>query len=130
MEKQERSRIGLSFIIGIAGAYFLSKSLTNMGFYFGLDEITSATNSRYLMSVLSGLITGIVVILIPKAQKLRALFFVVGSLLLMDGVAYFSTAMPIAEMINRMIVTIFLMISGLITFLFLRITKGNKSSIG
>lgn len=100
-----------------------------MGFYFGLDEITSATNSRYLMSVLSGLITGIVIILIPKTQKLRALFFVVGSLLLMDGVAYFSTAMPIAEMINRMIVTIFLMISGLITFLILRITRGNKSSI-
>jgi len=130
MEKQERSRIGLSFITGIAGAYFLSKSLTNMGFYFGLDEITSATNSRYLMSVLSGLITGIVVILIPKTQKLRALFFVVGSLLLMDGVAYFSTAMPITEMINRMIVSIFLMVSGLITFFILRITKGNKSAIG
>ena len=125
MEKQERSRIGLSFIVGIIGAYFLSKSLTNMGFYFGLDEFTSTTNTRYLMSILTGLIIGAVVILIPKTQKIRALIFVIGSLLLMDCVAYFSTEMPIGEMINRMLVTISLSFSGLITFF---IHKSFKSS--
>ncbi|MGB0346300.1 MAG: hypothetical protein ACPGGA_02370 [Balneolaceae bacterium] len=117
MEKQERSKIGLSFIIGIIGAYFLSKSLTNMAYSFGLDELTSATNARYLMSLLSGIITGAIVVIIPNESKFRALAFVVGSLLLMDTVAYFGTAMPISDMINRMLVTIALSISGLITFL-------------
>lgn len=88
-----------------------------MAYSFGLDELTSATNARYLMSLLSGIITGAIVVIIPNESKFRALAFVVGSLLLMDTVAYFGTAMPISDMINRMLVTIALSISGLITFL-------------
>lgn len=129
MEKHERSRIGLSFIIGIVGAYFLSKSLTNMGYSFGLDEITSATNVRYLMSLLAGAITGILVVIVPKESKFRALAFVVGSLLLMDTVAYFGTAMPVSDMINRMLVTVALSITGFITFLvFKYILKTNTKN--
>lgn len=121
MEKRERSRIGLSFIVGLAGAYFLSVSLTNMGYYFGLDEITTATNARYLMNILAGFLTGIVTVLIPqKSSKLRALLFVVGSIIFMDTVAYFSTAMPISDMINRFLVSISLGISGSLTLLILK----------
>jgi uncharacterized membrane protein len=121
MEKRERSRIGLSFIVGLAGAYFLSVSLTNMGYYFGLDEITTATNARYLMNILAGFLTGIATVLIPqKSSKLRALLFVVGSIIFMDTVAYFSTAMPISDMINRFLVSISLGISGSLTLLILK----------
>ncbi|MCR9131626.1 MAG: hypothetical protein NXI08_03595 [bacterium] len=121
MEKRERSRIGLSFIVGLAGAYFLSVSLTNMGYYFGLDEITTATNARYLMNILAGFITGVATVLIPqKNSKLRALLFVVGSIIFMDTVAYFSTAMPISDMINRFLVSISLCISGSLTLLILK----------
>ena len=88
-----------------------------MGYAFGLDEFTSATNARYLMSLLAGAMTGRVVVILPRESKIRALAFVVGSLLLMDTVAYFGTAMPIVEMVNRMLVTLSLSITGLITFL-------------
>jgi uncharacterized membrane protein len=130
LEKQERSKIGLSFILGIIGAYFLSKSLTNMAYSFGLDEIISATNARYLMSLLAGAITGIVVVVIPKDSKFRALAFVIGSLLLMDTVAYFGTAMPIIEIVNRMLVTIALSISGAVTFLIFKyLIKPRKEAV-
>lgn len=126
MEKNERSRIGVSFVIGLAGAYFLSKSLVNMGFYFGLDDLTTATNARYLMSLLAGAITGVAVVLIPKSRKVRALIFVVGSLLVMDSIAYFSTAMPISDMINRMLVTIALSLFGALSLLMLKLFSPKK----
>ncbi len=91
-----------------------------MAYAFGLDEFTSATNARYLMSLLAGAITGSLVVIIPKQSKFKALAFVLGSLLLMDTVAYFGTAMPVSEMINRMLVTVALSISGLITLLVFR----------
>ncbi|MBO6793157.1 MAG: hypothetical protein JJ895_04550 [Balneolaceae bacterium] len=116
MEKRERSRIGLSFLTGLAGAYFLSDSLTNMGYYFGLDEITSATNARYLMNILAGIITGVATVFIPqKSSQLRALVFVVGSLILMDTVAYLSTSMPISDMINRFLVSTSIAVTGGLT---------------
>ena len=100
-----------------------------MGYQFGLDEITTATNARYLMSLLAGLITGIVVVIIPKEGKLRALIFVIGSLLLMDTVAYLGTPMPIIELINRMLVTAALSISGGLTFLFFKFVIKPKKSV-
>jgi hypothetical protein len=124
MEKRERSRIGLSFIVGLVGAYFLSTSLTNMGYYFGLDEVTTATNARYLMNILAGIITGMATVFIPqKSSRLRALLFVFGSLIVMDTIAYLSTEMPISDMINRFLVSISLGITGGITLLLLRMIK-------
>jgi len=120
IEKTERSKIGLSFVTGLIGAYFLSDSLFNLGLYFGLDEITSTTNVHYLTSIATGVITGLLVVIIPKTQKFRALLFVVGSLLLMDTIAFFGTAMPISDLINRMLLTAALSITGLITYLILK----------
>ena len=117
LENQERSRIGLSFIFGIIGAYFFSKSLTNFAHYVGLLEVMSSTNTGYLMSILAGLITGIGVVIIAQDHKLKTLIFVIGSLCTMDVVAYISTAMPINDLINRMLVTLALSTSGLSSYL-------------
>ncbi len=98
-----------------------------MAYSFGLDELTTATNASYLMSLLAGLITGVAVIIIPKEKKLKALVFVIGSLLLMDTVAYFGTEMPINDLVNRMLVTIALSISGIISFLITRFLLKSKT---
>lgn len=97
-----------------------------MAYTFGLDEITSATNARYLMSLFAGAITGISVVVVPKEQKLKALLFVVGSLLLMDTVAYLGTQMPVSEIINRMLVNSALSITGAITLLLFKLFKNTK----
>lgn len=95
-----------------------------MGYYFGLDEVTTATNARYLMNILAGIITGMATVFIPqKSSRLRALLFVFGSLIVMDTIAYLSTEMPISDMINRFLVSGSLGITGGITLFLLKVVR-------
>lgn len=116
MAAPKKSRMGLGFLTGMLGAYIFSVVFVRLGMAAGLDSIFSYTNAEYLMNILAGLFTGILTVYISKERRLRILLYVFGTLMVMDHVAFFSTAMPLADMIDRMMVNFSLLISGLITY--------------
>ncbi len=129
MEKNDNSNIGISFIIGIIGAFFLPKSLSNVSFFFGFAEYISANNGDYLLSIISGVIVGSLVVSIPKKSSLKTLMYVFGSLLLMNTVAYFGGTISEIEIIRRWVVTFSILCSGLLIYsinYFLRRKKLNE----
>lgn len=118
-EAKSKSRMGLGFLIGVLGAYFFVEGFVRIGYWIGLYELTSTTNMNYLMSIASGFTTGILTVVISKERQLRILFFVVGTLLTMDHIAFFSnTDFSIARMINRMMIDFSILVGGFLTYFF------------
>ena len=122
--------MGLSFLVGFLGAYIIVEGIVKVGYSLELNTFTSPTNFGYLMSILSGIITGILTVSISKERQLRILFYVVGSLFLMDAIGYLSNEnFSIARMINRMLIDSSVLISGIITYFFItKILKVNKET--
>ncbi len=116
-EAKNKSRMGLGFLVGILGGYFVVEVFVRLGYSIGLYELTSKTNMNYLISIASGLATGILTVFISKERQLRILLFVVGSLLIMDHIAFFSnTNFSLSRMINRMLIDFSLLFGGLIVY--------------
>ena len=116
MAAPKKSKMGLGFLTGFLGAYIFSVVFVRLGGAIGLDTALSVTNAGYLMNIAAGLFTGFLTVYISKERRLRILLYVFGSLMVMDHIAFFSTAMPLADMIDRMMVDFSLLISGLITY--------------
>lgn len=114
--------MGLGFLTGMLGAYIFSVVFVRIGVAIGLDNTFSATNAEYLMNILAGLFTGALTVYISKERRLRILLFVFGTLMVMDHIAFFSTAMPLADMIDRMMVNFSVLLSGFITYKILPVT--------
>lgn len=122
---KNKSRMGLGFLIGVLGAYVFVEGFVRLGYWIGLYELTSATNMNYLISIFSGMVTGVLTVFICKERQLRILLFVVGSLLLMDHIAFFSnTNFSLSRMINRMMIDFSVFSGG---FVFYKLF-GNRSS--
>ena len=117
MEPKEKSRMGFGFLVGMLGAYIIVEGFVKLAYWLGLYELTSATNMNYLVSIFSGLVTGILTVYVSKQRQLRILLFVVGTLLLMDHIAFFSnTDFSLARMINRMMIDFSVLIGGFFTY--------------
>lgn len=117
--------MGLGFLVGMLGAYILVVGFIRLAYWIGLFELGSTTNITYLVSIFSGLVTGILTVYVSKERRLRILLFVVGSLLLMDCIAFFSNSdFSLARMINRMMIDFSVLIGGFITYKLI----GDKSS--
>lgn len=130
MEPQNKSKMGLSFLVGFLGAYIIVEGIVKIAYSIDFNTFTTPTNFGYLMSILSGIITGILTVSISKERQLRILFFVVGSLFLMDTIGYLSNEnFSIARMINRMLIDSSVLISGLSTYFFItKILKINNTA--
>lgn len=123
-EAKNKSRMGLGFLLGMLGAYIFVEAFVRLAYWLGLFELGSATNINYLVSIFSGLVTGILTIYISKERQLRILLFVVGTLLLMDHIAFFSNVdFSLSRMINRMLIDFGVLIGGYITYKLI----GNKA---
>lgn len=120
-EAKNKSRMGLGFLLGMLGAYIFVEAFVRLAYWFGLYELGSATNINYLVSIFSGLVTGILTIYISKERQLRILLFVVGTLLLMDHIAFFSNVdFSLSRMINRMLIDFSVLIGGYVTYKLIR----------
>lgn len=111
--------MGLGFLTGLVGAYLFSVAFTRLGASVGLYESFSVTNADYIMNLLAGTFTGILTVYVSRDRRLRILWFVFGSLMVMDHVAFFSTGMPLADLIDRLLVNASFIISGLLAHKFL-----------
>lgn len=121
MDPKKKSRMGLGFLAGMIGAYIFPEVFVKIAYWLGLYELNTTTNINYLISVFSGLFTGILTITISKERQLRILIFVIGTLFLMDFIAYFSNPeLSITRMINRMILNSSALLGGIICYLFVR----------
>ena len=124
-EAKNKSRMGLGFLIGMLGAYIFVEVFVRFGYWIGLYELTSTTNMNYLISIATGLITGALTVYVSKERQLRILLFVVGTLLIMDHIAFFSnTDFSLSRMINRMMIDFSVLLGG---FLFYKLF-GNPPS--
>ena len=122
--------MGLSFLIGVLGAYLFVEGFVRFGYWIGLYDLMSPTNMNYLISIFSGLFTGILTVLICKERQLRILLFVVGTLLLMDSIAFFSnTNFSISRMINRMFIDFGVLVGGFIFYKLFGNRSQNSTSI-
>lgn len=98
-----KSRRGLSFFVGFIGAYLIPIGLNNLLVAIGLKEIFSATNTEYLAYCASGLVLGYASMVITPVHRVRILSYLIGSILLMDAIAFFSGRLPLAFLIDRMV---------------------------
>ena len=116
MPAPAKSRMGLSFLTGMIGAYVFAVIFVKIGRTVGLDTVFSATNADYIMNVLAGFFTGFLTMYITRINRLRILVYVFGSLIVMDSIAYFSTPMPIADMIDRMLTDMAFLVAGFVSY--------------
>ena len=109
--------MGLGFLAGMLGAYIFVEGFVRLAYWIGLYELNSNTNINYLVSTFSGIVTGIVTVYVSKERQLRILLFVVGSLLIMDHIAFFSNSdFSLNRMINRMLIDFSVLIGGFLTY--------------
>lgn len=124
MEPKNKSRMGLGFLIGMLGAYILVEILVRFGYWVGLYELTSSKSMNYLISIFSGLITGVLTVYVSKERQLRILLFVVTTLLIMDIIAVLSSVeLSTSRMINRTLIDFSVLAGGLLTYKLLAIKK-------
>ncbi|GAB5408118.1 MAG: hypothetical protein BalsKO_04830 [Balneolaceae bacterium] len=117
MEKKDKSRMGLGFLVGMLGAYISVELFVRLGYKLSLNEWFSEAGFNYLISSLSGLITGALTVFISKERQLRILYFVVGSLIVMDVIAYLSgTNFTFTRFSYRLILDLSVLIGGFITY--------------
>lgn len=124
-QAKNKSRMGLGFLTGMIGAYIFSDGFVRIAYWLGLYELGTTTNIGYLVSIFTGLVTGILTVYVSKQRQLRILLFVVGTLLVMDHIAFFSNSdFSLARMINRMMIDFSVLVGG---FLFYKLF-GNSIS--
>ena len=117
IDRKNKSRMGLGFLAGMLGAYIFVEGFVRLAYWIGLYELNSNTNINYLVSTFSGIVTGIVTVYVSKERQLRILLFVVGSLLIMDHIAFFSNSdFSLNRMINRMLIDFSVLIGGFLTY--------------
>lgn len=119
-----KSRRGLSFFVGFIGAYLVPIGLNNLLVALGLRESLSATNTEYIAYCISGLLLGYATMSITPVHRVRILSYLIGSILLMDAIAFFSGRLPLAFLIDRMVFLGFFSFSGVLSLLI-----RNKSSV-
>ncbi|MBU94419.1 MAG: hypothetical protein CL669_02365 [Balneola sp.] len=110
-----KSRRGLSFFIGFIGAYLVPIGLNNLLVVIGLRETLSATNTEYIAYGVSGLFLGYACMSITPVHRVRILSYLIGSILVMDAIAFFSGRLPLAFLIDRMVFLSSFSISGAIS---------------
>ena len=98
-----KSRRGLSFFVGFIGAYIVPIGLNNFLIAIGLKETFSATNTEYIAYCVSGLLLGYTALVITPVHRVRILSYLIGSIVLMDTIAFFSGRLPLAFLIDRMV---------------------------
>ncbi len=126
-EAKNKSRMGLGFLAGMIGAYIFSDGFVRIAYWLGIYELGTTTNIGYLVSIFTGLVTGILTVYISKRRQLRILLFVVGTLLVMDHIAFFSNSdFSLARMINRMMIDFSALIGG---FIFYKLFGNSDSGI-
>ncbi len=119
-----KSRRGLSFFVGFIGAYLVPIGLNNLLVAIGLRESLSATNTEYIAYCISGLLLGYATMSITPVHRVRILSYLIGSILLMDAIAFFSGRLPLAFLIDRMVFLGSFSFSGVLSLLI-----RNKSSV-
>lgn len=110
-----KSRRGLSFFVGFIGAYLVPIGLNNLLVAFGLRETLSATNTEYIAYGVSGLVLGYACMSITPVHRVRILSYLIGSILVMDAIAFFSGRLPLAFLIDRMVFLGSFSFSGIIS---------------
>ena len=119
-----KSRRGLSFFVGFIGAYLVPIGLNNLLVAIGLRESLSATNTEYIAYCISSLLLGYATMSITPVHRVRILSYLIGSILLMDAIAFFSGRLPLAFLIDRMVFLGCFSFSGVLSLLI-----RNKSSV-
>lgn len=114
-----KSRRGLSFFVGFIGAYLIPIGLNNLLVAIGLEEIFSSTNTEYLAYCASGLVLGYAAMVITPVHRVRILSYLIGSILLMDAIAFFSGRLPLAFLIDRMVFLCSFSFTGILSVLIL-----------
>lgn len=119
--------MGLGFLVGMLGAYIFVELFVRLGYMLSLNEILSGSNFNYLINAFSGLITGALVIIVSKERQLRILYFVVASLVIMDGIAFLSSANFTSTRLSyRLLLDVCILVSGVLTYK--AIYKSEKAS--
>lgn len=117
MERKNKSRMGLGFLTGMLGAYIFVEFFIRLGYLLALDSMLPESTLGYLMSTISGLVTGGLTIYISKERQLRILYFVVGTLLIMDLIAFASaTNFSFERLSYRLILDISVLIGGVLAY--------------
>ena len=114
-----KSRRGLSFFVGFIGAYIVPIGLNNLLIAIGLKEIFSTTNTEYIAYCASGLLLGYTALVITPVHRVRILSYLIGSILLMDTIAFFSGRLPLAFLIDRMVFIGSFSFTGILSILML-----------
>ena len=123
-----KSRRGLSFFVGFIGAYLIPIGLNNLLVAIGLKEIFSATNTEYLAYCAAGLVLGYAAMVITPVHRIRILSYLIGSILLMDAIAFFSGRLPLAFLIDRMVFLGSFSFTGILSVLILNSISSVTSS--
>ena len=110
-----KSRRGLSFFVGFIGAYLVPIGLNNLLVAIGLRETLSATNTEYIAYGMSGLVLGYACMSITPVHRVRILSYLIGSILVMDAIAFFSGRLPLTFLIDRMVFLGSFSFSGIIS---------------
>ena len=126
-----KSRRGLSFFVGFIGAYIVPIGLNNFLIAIGLKETSSATNTEYIAYCVSGLLLGYTALVITPVHRVRILSYLIGSILLMDTIAFFSGRLPLAFLIDRMVFLGSFSFAGILSTLMLNESRvESKSNTG
>ena len=115
-----KSRRGLSFFVGFIGAYLIPIGLNNLLVAVGLRETLSATNTEYIAYCVSGLVLGYASMSITPVHRVRILSYLIGSIIVMDSIAFFSGRLPLAFLIDRMVFLSSFSFSGIISLFILK----------
>jgi len=126
-----KSRRGLSFFVGFIGAYIVPIGLNNFLIAIGLKETFSATNTEYIAYCVSGLLLGYTALVITPVHRVRILSYLIGSIVLMDTIAFFSGRLPLAFLIDRMVFLGSFSFAGILSTLMLNESRvESKSNTG
>ena len=111
-----KSRRGLSFFTGFIGAYLIPPALNNLLILLGFHNTLSATNTEYIAYATAGILLGISSMLIAPVHRGRILSYIIGSLVLMDAIAFFSGRLPLAFLLDRSVYFFAFSLSGVVSF--------------
>lgn len=126
-----KSRRGLSFFVGFIGAYIVPIGLNNLLIAIGLRETFSATNTEYIAYCLSGLLLGYITVSITPVHRARILSYLIGSVLLMDTIAFFSGRLPLTFLIDRIVFLSSFSFTGILSVLMFNDSRvDSKSNTG
>ncbi len=118
-----KSRRGLSFFTGFIGAYLIPPALNNLFILVGFHNGLSATNTEYVAYASAGILLGISTMFIASSHRGRILAYIIGSLILIDAIAFFSGRLPLAFLIDRSFYFFAFSLSGVLSFFGLKMSS-------